>query len=152
MLPSCAAQQQTQEDDSLESLFATKDQQAAIADCLIEAGWDVRFHQDSGVIESSLAEGQEHAYADATAKCSEGLNLPGDSPLTPGQYRSVYDWYSAIAGCLSSEGWDTPAKPSFEVFVDTYDEDPWLPWGLIPPAENTDALEKCPVMQAPTAR
>ena len=134
---------------SIDDLFASKDQQRAVADCMREKGWQVEFDERTGAIITQVTDAQNSVYEADTAECDKAAGIDFSEPLDDEDLRLIYDWYSGIANCLESGGWDVPRRPSFETFADSYDDDPWIPWIDVPGPESADSREHCPELARP---
>lgn len=117
-----------------------------IAECLTDRGWTVRLEE--GAIQADVPREQSAAYQADNLQCLREVGFDPDAELTEEEYRAVYAWHEEIAQCLEGAGWSTPEQPSFEVFRETYDTDPWIPWSEVEGKDLERATEACPVLDA----
>lgn len=134
---------------SIDDLFASKDQQRAVADCMREKGWQVEFDERTGAIITQVTDAQNSVYEADTAECDAAAGIDFSQPPNDEELTLIYDWYSRIATCLEGGGWEVPPRPSFETFADTYETDPWIPWIEIPGPESADSRKHCPELARP---
>jgi hypothetical protein len=129
---------------TLRDLFGSDDVTAAQADCLTERGWGVEVRD--GAIVMEVPASQQSAYERDAASCAETTGYGRGEPLTAKNFDDVYAWYSEIAKCLDDAGFEVPPKPSRDVFEESYETDPWIPWDLATQQDPQRALALCPVI------
>jgi len=143
LLSGCAVQQQSQT-PSLDDLFSSDEDRASEASCLRDRGWDVT--EKDGAIVIEIPESQKDAYQRDSQECQEATGFDADKELTDSNYDDIYEWYSSIGECLDGAGFDVPTRPSREVFQETYNTEPWIPWDGVSLGEMDRAKELCPEM------
>ncbi len=147
VLSSCAPSPSSYDRQVLDELRTDAEDMAFIATCLSDLGWDARLV--NGAIEVEVPDEQAQQYESDSLDCLRETGIDPDAPLTEKQYRAAYGWSKELAECLEGAGWPVPPTPSFEVFRDTYDEDPWLPWSFVEGKDLGRAGELCPILNQP---
>lgn len=109
---------------------------ATIADCLREAGYpDVNADPDGGLsFETLESQAEQFALAKYVCVAQFPLETRFTAPLTEEQLGRLYDYMTLVqAPCLEAQGFDIPAPPSKQRFVETYATAPeWLPYANLP--------------------
>ncbi|KRC62690.1 hypothetical protein ASE14_02375 [Agromyces sp. Root81] len=119
-----------------------------LAECVREAGFDVTVFPPDGMSVDAPPEQQSEVAAVQEA-CRQSLGVFQFEELTDADYDTLYELTLENAKCLTELGYDIPPAPSRQVFQDTYDSDPWLPYSSpelaeLGPKEFAKAEEKCP--------
>ncbi|WP_104129361.1 hypothetical protein [Cryobacterium sp. N21] len=94
--------------------------------CMHDLGWpDVRATADGG-LESGMIQNSQagaHALAMYTCNAKYPMDPKYNVPLTDERLGELFDYFTdELQPCLAAEGYDTPAAPSRETFIDTYAE------------------------------
>jgi hypothetical protein len=101
-----------------------EDYYTVIENCMHEAGWpDVAATADGGLESGGISGDQTSVYYLAIYTCySQFPEKPSDAePLTDARLGELYDYLAnELQPCLEAEGYDTPAAPSRDKFVETY--------------------------------
>lgn len=94
----------------------------AVADCMVEAGWDVKVNVDASGNESLDAEyptDQADQYNQALDTCRAASGIGADTPpMTAEEAGRYFDALSETAQCMTDEGFDVPPAPSRQSFID----------------------------------
>lgn len=130
----------------LKDLAASEDEMKAVAECLVDRGWPVEWHD--GTIGIDLAVEQQALYEADLDECFLEAGVDTSAGLTEDEYQLIYAWHTEIADCLDEAGWPTGPRPSYEAFRSTYDSDPWIPWLVVDGPEYEEAARRCPVLNA----
>lgn len=128
--------------------FATPlDLARARAECMQSKGWDSKLNEDDGTVATSVPVGMNEKFDQDDAACFVELGVDPNRSLTSKEFDTLYDQYTVGAECLKSAGFSSPEPPSRQVFEDTYDSSPWIPWTSRPSDEIPKAMEACPMPQ-----
>lgn len=107
-----------------------------IADCLNESGFpDVTADADGGLSFQTLADqAEQFAVAKYICVAQYPLEEKYTAPLDDEQLGNLYDYMTLVqTPCLEALGFDIPAAPSRQRFIETYVTAPeWLPYGSLP--------------------
>lgn len=107
-----------------------------IADCLQESGYpDVTADADGGLSFENLGtQAEQFALAKYVCVAQFPLEKRFTAKLTDEQLGGLYDYMTLVqTPCLEAQGFDIPAPPSKQRFVETYLTAPeWLPYANIP--------------------
>lgn len=113
-----------------------EDWATVIADCLNESGFpDVTADADGGVTYYTLTDqAEQFLIAKYICVAQYPLEKKFTSPLDDEQLGDLYDYLALMqAPCLESQGFDIPAPPSRQRFIETYATAPeWTPYGSLP--------------------
>jgi hypothetical protein len=124
----------------------------AMVGCMHDAGFaDVTVGDDQSIQSGSIPTAQSQDYDVAMYAC--GVMFPLDpkysEPLTNRQVDLLYRYYKdSLAPCLEKQGYTISAAPSLQVFEQSYQSGPWLPYAQVADSvtpEQLTALKKiCP--------
>ncbi len=124
----------------------------ATVGCMHDAGFtDVTVGDDESIQSGSIPTAQSKNYDVALYAC--GVMFPLDpkysEPLTNRQVDLVYKYYkNSLAPCLVKQGYPISAPPSLQVFEQSYESGPWLPYAEVvnnvTPAQLTALKKVCP--------
>jgi len=107
-----------------------------IAQCLNESGFpDVTADADGGLTyETPTSQMEPFALAKYICVAQYPLEKKFTAPLTNKQLGGLYDYMTLVqAPCLEAQGFDIPAPPSRQRFIETYATAPeWLPYANLP--------------------
>ncbi|AGW41216.1 hypothetical protein O159_11230 [Leifsonia xyli subsp. cynodontis DSM 46306] len=115
----------------------------ARADCLNDKGWNVTVDDDAQ-IHASYPSAKDAGYQKDSHACLLKLGIDPDAPTPDSVVSAMYPLYEKGAACLIAHGWPISEAPSLQVFKDTYETNPWFPWGEVPTGSLADALKLCP--------
>lgn len=117
-------------DVEIERLVSPDEWAAVMAQCLADEGFTtVKANSDGSIEWGDIAQAQ--AFDVARYACS--ATFPQDPkymrPLTDAQLDKLYNYYVGdLTQCLTDLGYKTSVPPSQQVFRETYDSTPWLPF------------------------
>lgn len=122
------------------------------AECMREQGFDAEETFDGGVSYDAVPPDQAGAQQQALYRCQVQYPVHPrfTQPLTEDQIRLVYDHFVGfLVDCLTDEGYEVPAAPSWETFLADYHSQggAWHPYDAVEPtsdAEWQEINEKCP--------
>lgn len=144
------------QDVAFERYISLDEYADVLVPCLTEQGIPAQALPDGGVGFGDIPPEQAILQAEALYRCH--VRFPThpmfSEPLDDDQLRRLYGYLTGdLTRCVESEGYDTTAPPTVEVFIASY-YDPgtvaWSPWpadDLQDPAEWDRMSEVCP--QAP---
>lgn len=117
-------------DVEIERLVSPYEWAEVMAQCLADEGYTTVNANSDGSIEWGDI-GQAQAFDVARYACS--AKFPQDPkymrPLNDAQLDKLYNYYVGdLTQCLTDLGYKTSAPPSQQVFRETYDSAPWLPF------------------------
>ena len=118
---------------------------SARTECLQGKGWLSELDESTAQIGTPIPTGSEKKFEDDDAACYKELGVDPDRELTDTEYDVLYDQYQKGKDCLQDEGHVISEPPSRQVFQETYQDDPWLPWIEVDEADTQDALVACPM-------
>jgi hypothetical protein len=105
--------------------------QAALVDCLRQAGWPVQVTADGG-LKADFSAAQRSAFIAAEAACAASLGEPPTfPPVTEADMRARYQFLVHARGCLIALGYTVAEPPSVDEYVDTYWTKPWTPFSEV---------------------
>lgn len=131
--------------DAVTRAAESSERTGALADCLQARGWPVNVDEGGTRVSFSLPLEQEDQYDADVSACSDELGFDTNNPVSNEQLEVLYAELNEMAECLEAEGYPISEAPSLQTFIDmTNSLEPWGPWMDIPPAQVSDAMDKCP--------
>lgn len=123
--------------------------------CLNDLGYPVVAMPDGRGIDSSMIPASQAArggpYALAVYTCQAQYSMePSTGELTEEELGELYDWYLGVeVPCLEEHGAEVSDPPSRASFIETYNSNPWIPFGAIDhealgPEKIDELLAECP--------
>lgn len=143
---SCSANEEEFDPKELQQLFTSASQERDAAECMANLGWNSTYDEESGLTYTEVPDSADEKYEKDRSSCRDQVGISIPDEMSDDDFQIVYSWNSAIASCLSQEGWDVPTKPDISSFIELHETEPWIPWELVPSEEIQIAREKCPVM------
>ena len=127
--------------------YATQyDLSVARAECLKQAGWEVKVNEDGSSVTEGIPDSQLDQYRAADSACMESLGVDVGSGPSRAQLESAYKYYVDAVICLRDAGYEIRDAPSLQQFLDTYGtSDNWLPWLDVPLQDFPLARDACPL-------
>ncbi len=120
------------------------DSMLAVGACLEELGWEVT-DAANGIVK--VAPEQVDVFNEDFNECSEEVQGGAEvAPMTDTELAEYYPFVVEEAQCLKGLGYDIEI-PSMQVFLDTYQEDPYVPRAEAAPfsqSEYQQLEESCP--------
>lgn len=124
---------------------------SAVADCLADQGFIVKVTPDGGVESGEIKPSQQEPYAVAFYTCQASYPLDPIYlvPLNDEQLAFLYAYdRDTLAKCLENEGYQVPARPSEQEFVQNYEQTGgWAIYSMVTPGSADDWYainKKCP--------
>ncbi|KGM13943.1 hypothetical protein [Cellulomonas bogoriensis] len=128
-----------------------------LQDCINELGWDREIDEWGGSPEGFMDDAEMDAFVEDSTEClrQAGLRVDHKDP-TVEELEVLYAMEVDGWRCIVAQGYDIPAPPSVEVFVEqSLDDSPagevnvWAPYIAdvlveLPEQEYRDLLRKCP--------
>lgn len=147
LLAACAPSHDTPEQTSVGGATDSSFAERMVA-CLNAAGWEVSLEPGSTGFEANVPDEQTNRFQASIEACQTSL-AGQSSPVsqwTDAQWRDAYAAQLATAGCLRDEGVQIPEAPSLEVFRESFESDPWLPYAFVNVDQSryAELLEACP--------
>ena len=142
----------TRPDTTSIRIVSPDDWAGAITGCMNDGGFpEVAARHDGGVDAGAVNAEQQEAYDLTYFACT--AQYPVDpkysEPLTDAQVERLYRYYKDdLAPCLEDQGFTISAAPSEQLFFETYESEPWIPYGeiimLVSPEQLQNLQKSCP--------
>ncbi len=121
---------------------------ALVVQCLQDHGIPARVIPSGDGYELPPMPAEQAGMANVTADaCEAGLHIPAYQRYSAEELAVLYEEMLATRDCLEELGYDLPAPPSKQAFVEGYYTDPWSPYASLPAVSATewDRLQvECP--------
>ncbi|WP_166880136.1 hypothetical protein [Salinibacterium sp. ZJ450] len=117
--------------------------------CLADRGWSAEVDPADGGIVSEYPTSQADLYIEDTNECSTEIGMDNLPALTDNDYEELYAQVTESVECLESFGFDVPAAPSLQTYVDSkaqWSAFTFLPKGMSPDRFN-EVTVACPQPQ-----